>query len=123
MNEGDTYESIINNIKVPNLEKKLFLKSINENKNVKILRVNQKIYFTIDRRNRTKIVNFTIEIDKKKNILFTRSEDKKDFISKIIEKNLTKTITFKEGVITNSLYGAAVEQGIKPNIIIEFARL
>ena len=42
VNEGDTYESIINNIKVPNLEKKLFLKSINENKNVKILRVIKK---------------------------------------------------------------------------------
>ena len=51
------------------------------------------------------------------------SENKKDFISKIIEKNLTKTTTFKEGIITNSLYSAALEQGIKPNIIIEFARL
>jgi len=42
---------------------------------------------------------------------------------KIIEKNLTKTKTFKEGIITNSLYSAALEQGIKPNIIIEFARI
>ena len=123
VNQGDTYENIISNINIPNLEKKLFLKSITKNKNVKILRVNQKIYFTIDRRNEIKIINFTIEIDKKKNIFFTRSKNKKDFTSKIIEKNLTKTITFKEGVITNSLYGAAVEQGIKPNIIIEFARL
>ena len=116
--EGDTYESIINNIDIPNLEKKLFLKSVTKNKNVKILKVNQKIYFIIDRRNKTKIVNFTIEIDKKKNIFFPRNENKKDFISKIIEKNLTKTKTFKEGIITNSLYSAALEQGIKPNIII-----
>ena len=83
--EGDTYESIINNIDIPNLEKKLFLKSVTKNKNVKILKVNQKIYFMVDRRNKTKIVNFTIEIDKKKNIFFTRNENKKDFISKIIE--------------------------------------
>ena len=121
--QGDTYENIINNINIPKIEKKLFLKSITENKNIKILRVNQKIYFTIDRRNKTKIINFTIEVDKKKNIFFTRGENKKYFTSKIIEKNLTKTITFKEGVIKNSLYGAAIEQGIKPNIIIEFARL
>ena len=121
--EGDTYESIINNIDIPNLEKKLFLKSVTKNKNVKILRVNQKIYFIIDRRNKTKIVNFTIEIDKKKNIIFIKNKNKKYFISKIIEKNLTKTTTFKEGIITNSLYSAALEQGIKPNIIIEFARL
>ena len=123
VNEGDTYEGIINNINVPDLEKNLFLKTISENKNVKILRVNQKIYFTIDRRNKTKIVNFTIEIDKKKNVFFKRNEVKKNFISKVIEKNLTKSKTFKEGVITNSLYSAAIEQGIKPNIIIEFARL
>ncbi len=43
VNEGDTYEGIINNINVPDLEKNLFLKTITENKNVKILRVNQKI--------------------------------------------------------------------------------
>ena len=123
VNQGDTYESIINNINIPNSEKKLFLKSVIKNKNVKILRLNQKIHFTIDRRNITKILNFTIEIDKKKNIYFERSQNKKKFASKIIEKNLTKTITFKEGIIKNSLYSAAIEQGIKPNVIIEFARL
>ena len=123
VNQGDTYESIINNINIPNSEKKLFLKSVTKNKNVKILRLNQKIHFTIDRRNISKILNFTIEIDKKKNIYFERSQNKKKFTSKIIEKNLTKTITFKEGIIKNSLYSAALEQGIKPNVIIEFARL
>jgi len=38
-------------------------------------------------------------------------------------KNLIKTIVFKEGIIDNSLYSAALKLGIKPNIIIEFARL
>ena len=123
VNQGDTYESIINNINIPNLEKNLFLKSVTKDKNIKILRLNQKIFFTIDKRDKTKIINFTIEIDKKRNIYFERSANKKDFVSKIIEKNLTKTITFKEGVIKNSLYSSALEQGIKPNIIIEFARL
>ncbi len=123
VNEGDTYDSIINSVNIPNLEKKLFLKSIAKNKSIKVLKVNQKIYFTIDKRDKTKIIDFTIEIDKKKNILFVRNENKKGFISKIIEKNLTKTLTFKESIITNSLYRAALDQGIKPNIIIEFARL
>ena len=123
VNQGDTFESIINNINIPNLEKNLFLKSVTKDKNIKILRLNQKIFFTIDKRDKTKIINFTIEIDKKRNIYFERNGNKKDFVSKIIEKNLTKTITFKEGIIKNSLYSAALEQGIKPNIIIEFARL
>ena len=30
---------------------------------------------------------------------------------------------YKETIITNSLYNSAVSLGIKPNIIIEFARL
>ena len=121
--EGDNYESVINNLDIPNSEKKLFLKSVANNKNIKVLRLNQKILFNIDRKNNTKIISFVIEIDKKKEIVFKRSLDKENFISNIIEKNLEKVITFKEGIIKNSLYNTAIEIGIKPNTIIEFARL
>ena len=121
--QGDTYESIINNLDIPNLEKKIFLNTITKNKNTKILKLNQKIFFKIDKKNNIKIVNFIVEIDKRKNILFERSENNKSYISKIIEKNLIKTITFKEAIIKNSLYNAAITIGIKPNTIIEFARL
>ncbi len=123
VNDGDTFDYIINNIDIPNSEKKLFLSSVIKDKNVKVLRLNQKIFFTIDKRDKPKIINFTIEIDKKKNIFFERNKSKNIFVSKIIEKNLNKIITFKEGIITNSLYSSAIDQGIKPNIIIEFARL
>ena len=37
-------------------------------------------------------------------------------------KNFTKN-TYKEAVITSSLYNSAINIKIKPNIIIEFARL
>ena len=121
--QGDTYESIINNLDIPNLEKKIFLNTITKDKNTKILKLNQKIFFKIDKKNNIKIVNFIVEIDKRKNILFKRAEDNKSYISKIIEKNLIKTITFKEAIIKNSLYNAAIKIGIKPNTIIEFARL
>ena len=121
--EGDTYENIINNLSIPNLEKKIFLNTVTKNKNISILKLNQKIFFRIDKKNNTKIVNFTIEINKKKNIFFERNDDDKIFISKIIEKNLLKTIVFKEGIIKNSLYNAALKLGIKPNTIVEFARL
>tara|TARA_B100001741_G_scaffold180684_1_gene148767 strand:+ start:102 stop:1397 length:1296 start_codon:yes stop_codon:yes gene_type:complete len=120
--QGDTFESIIKNLNIPNTEKKLFLNTVTKDKNIKLLKLNQKIYFKIDKKNNTKIINFVIEINKKKNILFERS-DNKTYISKIIEKNLIKTITFKEGIIKNSLYSAAIKSGIKPNTIIEFARL
>ena len=121
--QGDTYESIINNINIPKIEKKIFLNTVTKNKNINILKLNQKIFFKIDRKDNTRIINFVIEIDKKKNILFERNENDKTYISKIIEKNLIKRITFKEGVIKNSLYNAALKIGVQPNTIIEFARL
>ncbi len=123
VNQGDTYESIINSLDLPIIEKKLFLKTVTKNKKLNILKLNQKILFKIDKKNNTKIKNFIIEIDKKNNILFERTNDNSTFISKIIEKNLVKKITFKEAAIKNSLYNTAIEIGIKPNTIIEFARL
>ncbi len=121
--EGDTYESIINNLNIQKKEKKLFLNSVTNNKNINILKLKQKIFFKIDKKNNTKIVNFTIEIDKKKNFFFEKIDNDETFVSKIIEKNLTKTISFQEGIIKSSLYNAALKLGIKPNTIVEFARL
>ena len=121
--QGDTYESIINKLDIPSKEKKIFLNTVTKNKNIKILKLNQKIFFKIDKKDSVKIINFIIEIDKKKNIFFERSDNSKTYISKTIEKNLLKTITFKEGIIKNSLYNTAIKIGIKPNTIIEFARL
>ena len=120
--QGDTYESIIKDLNIPNIEKKIFLKTVAKNKNINILKLNQKILFKIDKKNNTKIINFTIEVDKKKNFLFQRS-DNETYISKVIEKSLIKKITYKEGIIKSSLYNAAIKNKIKPNTIIEFARL
>ena len=121
--EGDTYESIISGINIPQKEKKLFLKAVTKNKNLKILRLNQNIYFKIDKRSSPKILEFKIEVSKKKEILFLKNIDNKSFISKKIEKNLNKVIAFKEGIIRTSLYNTAINLNIKPNVIIEFARL
>ena len=121
--EGDNYESIINKIEITKKEKKLFLETVKKNKKIKILRPNQKIYFKIDRKNIPNIENFIIEISKKKEIKYTRDYEKNIFNSKILEKELTKVIAYKESIITNSLYQTALGLEIMPNIIIEFARL
>ena len=120
---GDTYESIINNLKISKKEKQLFLKAIKSEKKVKILRPKQKITFKIDNKDYSKIIKFVIELDNKNEILFTKDADKIYYTSKVIEKNLDKIITYKESVILNSLYNSAINQGIKPNVIIDFARL
>ena len=121
--EGDNYESIIKNIVIPNNEKKLFLETVKKNKKIKILRPNQKIYFKIDKKNKPKIKEFKIEISKKKEIYYVRNIEDESFKAKILEKNFTKIITYKESKISNSLYQSAISLKIKPNIIVEFARL
>ncbi len=121
--EGDSYESIIYGIQIPEKEKKLFLQTIKKNKKIKILRPNQKIFFRIDKKSNSKIEKFKIEINKKKEIYYLRDYEKNIFISKILEKELTKVIAYKESIITNSLYQSALSLKIQPNIIIEFARL
>ena len=121
--EGDNYENIINKIEITKKEKKLFLETVKKNKKIKILRPNQKIYFKIDRKNIPKIEKFIIEISKKKEVKYIRDYEKNIFNSKILEKELTKIITYKESIITNSLYQTALGLEIMPNIIIEFARL
>ena len=121
--EGDNYESIIEKIKISKKEKKKFLQTIKKNKEIKILKPNLKINLKIDKKDEPKIVNFIIEINKKKEIHFTRDINSENFKSKILEKNLKKIVSYKESKITNSLYQTAIELKIKPNIIIEFARL
>ena len=120
---GDTYESIINGINISKNEKKLFLQTIKKNQIVKILRPNQKIYLKIDKKEEQEILEFYIELSKKKDVYFVRDIESKSFKSNILEKNLSKVITYKESKITNSLYQSATSLKINPNIIIEFARL
>ncbi len=121
--KGDTYENILDNINIPSNEKKIVLENIKKLKEIKSLKLNQKILFKIDRKDQVKIIEFKIEIDKKRDAIFKRETNIASFNSKIIEKNLTKVVIFKEGIIQNSLYNTAIKLGIKANTIIEFARL
>ena len=121
--KGDTFENIIGSINLSAQEKKKFYNVIRKQKEIKFLKQNQKVYFKLDTKDTIKILEFKLEVDKKRDLVLSRVANKKDFISKIIEKNLTKVIIFKEGRIDSSLYNTATELGIKPNIIIEFARL
>ena len=121
--DGDTYDSIIGNLEVSALEKKKILEAVKKEKEIKYLKQNQQVYFKLDKKGNTKILEFKIEINKKKELVFFREENLVSFNSKVLEKRLTKTTIFKEGVIENSLYDSASRLNIKPNTIIEFARL
>lgn len=120
---GDTFEKILNEINVPKNEKKKILKKISKFKFVNKLYKNQKISFKVDRKNPIKIIGFSVQTSKTKTINFSRNTATDDFKYKEIEKNLTQVIVFKEAKITSSLYSSAIDIGIQPNIIIDFARI
>ena len=120
---GDTHESIINKLKITKEEKKKILKLIIKEKALKVLKINQKYTFKFDNLSSEKITEFRIETDKKNEVLFKKLINKNEFVSKQIKKNFTKNLVYKENLITNSLYNSALNTGIKPNVIIEFARL
>ena len=120
---GDNYQIIINKLNISTDEKKDILSAIKDQKNLKLLKINQKFLFKIDNLSEVNVIEFKIENDKKNEIIFTRSKKNKKFASKIIKKNFKKNLVYKETVITKSLYSNAIDIGISPNIIIEFARL
>ena len=120
---GDTFEKILNEINVPKNEKIKILKKISKFKFVNKLYKNQKISFTVDRKNPIKILGFSVQTSKTKTINFYRNTAIDDFEYKEIEKNLKQIIVFKEAEITNSLYSSAIDIGIQPNVIIDFARI
>ena len=119
---GDTYQSIVDKLDINTDEKEIILDTILKEKSLKILRINQNFHFKIDNLSDEKIVMFKIETDRKNEIIFKKNT-KNEFISKKIKKNFSKKIVYKEAVITNSLYDSAINLNIRPNIIVEFARL
>ena len=120
---GDNHNDIIGKLKIDKKEKQIILDSILDEKSLKILKINQKFTFKLDNLSKNKILEFIVENNKKNQIVFTKSSDSNKFTSKLIKNNFTKKIIYKETIITDSLYNSAIRLGIKPNIIIEFARL
>ena len=120
---GDNYQIIINKLNINDNEKSNILSAIKNQKSLKILKINQKFFFKIDNLSEVKVLEFKIETDKKNEIIFTRSKNNEKFNYKTIKKNFKKELVYKETLITKSLYSNAVDVGISPNIIIEFARL
>ncbi len=119
---GDTHQNIINKLNIKKAEKKKLLDVILKEKSLKVLKINQKFTFKFDELLEDKIIEFKIETDRKNEILFVKNKAN-IFISKKIKKNFTKKLVYKETIINESLYNSALNLSIKPNVIIEFARL
>ena len=122
ISSGETFDKILNKYLIPSEEILEIKKNLNSYYNLNNLRTNLDIKFTIDQSNK-KINSFLFPISRTKKIQLTKNLNTNLFEKKIIITNLNKKIIFKEGKITQSLYRAAVDLNIQPNIIIEFARV
>ena len=120
---GDTFEKVLNKINVSKNEKKKILKKVLKLKLINNLKKNHKISFKIDKKEPVKVLEFSIQISKTKSIQFIKNNISDEFDTIEIEKNLKQILAYKEAEITSSLYSSAIEVGVQPNVIIDFARI
>jgi murein DD-endopeptidase MepM/ murein hydrolase activator NlpD len=123
ISSGETFNKILNNYSVPDDEIIKIKKNLIKDYDLNDLKTGLDIEFVIDQSNNKNITFFIFPISRTKKIQLTRNLDTNLFEKKIIITNLNKRIVFKEGKIKQSLYKTAIDLNVKPNIIIEFARI
>ena len=119
---GETFNNILENYSVKIEEINIIKKNLLEKVNINKLNTNQKIQITIDQTN-DKVKEFIFQISNTEKIYLIRDNSNKEFSQEILTLKLDKKIIFKENIIKQSLYKAATDKKIPPNIIIEFARI
>ena len=120
---GDTFQKIVDKMQISKKEKENVLIQLSKFKSINKLYKGQKISFKLDNTVPVKVIEVTVEKSKTKLLIFSRLNTSNKFEYKEINKSLNKIIEYKETIIANSLYESAIREGIKPNIIIEFARI
>jgi len=120
---GETFKSILKKYNIPSSEIAKIEANISKKTNINNLKKDQKLKFSIDQSNNKKIISLVFPISKTIKINVSKKSGIDEFYSEKIVTNLTKKLVLKEGIIKNSLYKSATKAKIKPNIIVEFARI
>ena len=119
---NDSVESILSQFEIENDEIKFIVNELNEKKLTNIYAGRElSILLKKLENNKNQIINIRYPISNTVHI-----EIKKDDKNFIVKENILKLIkkeTVVKNVINNNLYSAAIDVGIEPNIIIEFARI
>ena len=123
ISEGETFDKVLNKYSIPSNEIIKIKKKISKNHNLNNLKTNLILKFTVDESNNRRITNFLFPVSRTEKVLLTRNLETDSFESRNIITNLNRKIIFKEGKILQSLYKSASKLNIKPNIIVEFARV
>ena len=123
VNQGDSFNKIIDFLELPKNEKIKIMKVISSNKKISKLNENQIIKIKIDFLEPVKIMEIEIEIDKSKRLSLIRNRILDSFDLRETTTFLKKKLTYKESKISSSLYSSAIKEGVNPNIIVNFARI
>ena len=121
--QGDTFEKLLKELNITENEKDIVINNLSKFKLINKLFKGQNISFKLDNNNSAKIIEISIEQSKTKKYVFYRTENVNKFEYKEVEKDLKRKVVFKEAEIVNSLYSGAINVGIQPNVIIDFARI
>ena len=123
INKGESFEKILNKLNLPINEKKFIIKNLSKYKFVNKLYQGQTIHFKLDNLKPAKVIELKFEQSKTKYLVFNRLDDLNKFEFKELNKLLKKKYVYKESIIKKSLYASAIDNGIQPNVIVEFARI
>ncbi|WP_440934660.1 peptidoglycan DD-metalloendopeptidase family protein [Candidatus Pelagibacter sp.] len=118
--QGETFNKILENYSINKVEINKIKKSLQKKININNLNTKQIIQFNLDKSN-DKIKEFTFQISNTQKISLKRNIDNDSFSEEILSIELNKKNVYKENIILQSLYKAASDEKIPPNIIIEFA--
>jgi murein DD-endopeptidase MepM/ murein hydrolase activator NlpD len=121
--QGDTFEKLLQELKITKNEKDILINNLSKFKLINKLFKGQNISFKLDNNNSIKIIEISIEQTKTKKYVFYRIDNLDKFEYKEVDKDLKREVVFKESEIINSLYSSAINVGIQPNVIIDFARI
>ena len=119
---GETFDKILEKYIIDKNEIIKVKNSLKKKINLNKLNTNQIITFSLDKTN-NKIIEFNYQVSNTQKIFLKRNLENDNFIEKILLVKLNKEIVFKENIILQSLYKAAINQKIPANTIIEFARI
>ena len=122
---GDSIQKILKKFKVKNSEIQEVINKYKKYGNPAQLLAGNKINVIIKKNpinENNSIVKFSVPITKSTTITISKNEENKIISEKIITK-LYKRNVLSENIIKNNLYASAIEGGINPDTIIEFARI
>ena len=119
---GETFDKILESYAIEKSEILKIKNSLKDKVNLNKLNTKQIIQFNLDKTN-NKISEFVYQISNTQKIFLKRNIKNDKFNEETLLIKLDKNIVYKENIILQSLYKAAVDQNIPANTIIEFARI